>query len=193
VAALKMMKEKYPSVNISLNQVPSSKSVYQIQNGELDCAVIYEHSSTLAENLKTRRLTKTCRCAVVSGDSPLAQKETLTLSDIEGEAVIFMKSSELITYRQFCDYRTRLGISTKNDSFVENMSEMALQIELTGGIGITGLYNQYGRDEKIKFIPIKDLNGEENETYLALAWREGDKNPIISTFCDILSQQIENQ
>lgn len=190
VTALKAFQKKYPEIHLSVEQMPSHLSIYKIRNGELDCALVYEYSAKELEELLSKRLVRTYRYAIVRKDHPLAEKDHLQLKDLAGQPLVFMKDLEHHTYLRFQASCQRLEIPIREEISVGSIVELGLQVELSGGVGITGYIAPSRFGDKVKAIPIQELNEAEEASYVALAWNRENKNLAIKWVLELLEQTI---
>lgn len=192
IAALRQFKNEYPQVNIHVHQLHSSEAVFKLISGELDCAVIYEHSAALVSGLETMRLAPLYRHVIVPQNDPLAQKKMLTIHDLQGRHMVFMKAVEEFTYDKIHSNLRKHGIKPQGETIVSNLAEMALQAELGGGIGITGLISQYDNNTNVKLLPFEPLEDEANTNYAAFARREDNENKLVSALGKILKTSAKD-
>ena len=190
VAALKTFRKEYPEINLTVEQMPSHQSIHRVRNGELDCALVYEYSAKELEELLSKRLVRTFRYAIIRKDNPLAKQEQIALKDLSGHALIFMKELEKHTYQRFQASCQHLEISIREEIFVGSIVEMGLQVELSGGIGITGFIAPSRFGDSVKAIPIQELNEPEEASYVALTWNRENRNPAIQWIRELLEQAI---
>lgn len=195
VSALKAFRLKYPGVTLCVEQQPSHESIYKVQNGELDCALVYEHSARSLEHLRSKRLIRTYRYALIHKDHPLSQKESVSITDLARHTLVFMKGQENHTYRRFHSACQRQEIPIKNEVVVGSLVEMGVQVDLSDGIGITGFMDPARLGTKVKAVPITELNDPEEAAFIALTWNSENSNPAVQWMLELLEHAIleENQ
>lgn len=192
VTALKELRGDYPGVRFTLRQMRSSEAVFALRAGSLDCALIFEHSAALTEGLVTCPLVEIRRYAVVPRADPLAGREQLTPEMLAGRTLVFMKDYEEVTYSETMAALNRLGISVPEPILAANPTEMRIQVELTGGLGITGLNPTHIGGTRLAFVPLALPEDSGKPHCLALAWRAGSKNPVIAAFAERLTDKTRD-
>lgn len=192
ITALRQFKDEFPQVVIHLSQLTSRDAVFKIQSRDLDCAVIFEHSAQLVEGLSTTRLAPLYRHVIVPRYDPLSKKSTISLSDLDGRHLLFLKSIEEFTYSQIHRQLEIHNVKPRGETLVDQLAEMMLQAELGGGIGITGHVSQYDSEANISFLPLERFEDEEDSNFAAFAWREDDNNILIAALRSILVRNAKD-
>ncbi len=189
LTAVKALRAEHPGLKVSLRPVASRESVFQVARGELDCALIYERSAALTQGLSVERLTSLSRWAVVSTAHPLAEREHIHLKDLSGETLVFLKGLEPVTYREFRAEAGSQGLSSWPEAAARDLSELLLQVEVNGSVGITGHWPHHG--ENVRFLPLEELSGEGPDHSLALCWREDAATPLTEGFREKLREALK--
>ena len=193
IQALKKLKSENPEIKLTVGQLPSHVSVHKVQNGELDCAIVYEHSLKAVDRLCSRRLLPTCRYAVLRADHPLAERKSVPIDRLVGEPLIFLKDLENHTYQRFFSYVHQKELPVAEELTAASIAEMYAQIELFGCIGITAFPSPGKLAPNFRRIPIDELNGPEEASYIAFAWNRENRNPSIQKLLTLIELAVEEE
>ncbi len=186
--ALKMLGEKYPKLNITVEtDVYNQKQ--KILNKEADIAMSYmEPFGTFEDRLEYRPIKETPLYAVVNKNSPLAQKEKIGLSDLVNENIIVPAEQIHEGYVNNLEYFFRNFRQVPNILGIIHSFHLEYQAILNKGVVITTMESikQNNEDivhyfsENLKFYPL-----DEAPIVSAFCWGKNNSSKYIKEFLDL--------
>ena len=190
--ALFRMRDHYPSIHLSVKQNNTQESVKEVQNGDLDCAMVFEHKGSMPDDVEICKLDKTARYAMLPSSHPLAESEKVHISDLEGETLVVLADNERLTRTDLHTELKNQHINVARELEVRSITGMAFQVVLSGAIGITALIDSFSGQKDIVFREIPELTHDDKENYRALIWKKDNTNPSIRVFTDLLTEELSN-
>ncbi|WP_093728691.1 LysR family transcriptional regulator [Terribacillus halophilus] len=176
---LKQFKERYPSVEFSLNQGSTEELINQLREGKLDLCICNMDQGM--EGLAWRKLWTDQLYVYVSDTHPLAQEEQLALKQIEKEPFLLIRPgySARVMFEQIVE---KYGLEPKIAFESEDM--MTILGFVAAGQGIALLPSMETLHmHHVKSIPLM----EPTERQIGVAWREGSvRSPASEHFVEQL-------
>lgn len=96
----KKFRAEYPNVDISINERKNETCIYNLERGKTDLAVVIQpekKNGYIYEAVKKEILT-----IVMPDDHILAQKEELSLKELEGERIAYHEGSSSVVFMEQC-------------------------------------------------------------------------------------------
>lgn len=167
-------KEQYPYIEILLTEVGTKRIREEIETGELDIGLVCSVTSS-NENLETIRFLKDPLQLIVHESHPLAQKKTVTLSDLSEEAFIIYRK-DFILYDRIIEECSKVGFfpaiaceTTQKDLFIEMVQAK---------LGIALLPQKIASKIPYKSIKRIPFNEEVIHLELGITWKKNKYLPF---------------
>ena len=190
VHAMREMKLEYPGVHISVISAGSVDLVPMIESGELDCGVVWSKSVMSSDKMDMMKLVPTHKYAVLSSEHPLAERASVSLRDLIGLPIIYMKDQETRTYQMVSQVCQEIGLSLMEAEPANNYDEMIMRVSVGGEAAISSFAyaDHYYKD--VVFRPISDLEQAEINGWRVLIWQKNNTNEGVRTLCAILEKHL---
>ena len=178
---VRVFRERHPAIELRAEEMPIAAIVAGIRDGSLDAGL---SRPPLVDDLETDEILREPVAAVLPEGHPLADRQTLTLGELEDEPwVLTARSSWPPWHRKYdqdfalAGYRPRVvqrGTSPQN-----------LLALVTAGVGITRLplSSRSLRRGGVRFVP---LDGEE--ACVVLVWQAQAPNPALPALHAVLHE-----
>lgn len=192
VQAMRAMKREYPGIRLSMQSGGSNDLIPMVENGALDCALAWSKSVSSFEHLNGIKVELTHKYAILPSTHPLSEKEKVTLRDLAGIPIIFLKERETRTYQMVTSYCQELKISLMEAPLAKTFDEMMMRVSI-GGEGAVSSFvysDHYFRD--VIFRPIADLDQEEINGWRMFLWRKDTPNEGVTVLAGMLDQQLRS-
>ena len=191
VQSLRILKQEYPGLKTTIQVAGSNDLVPMVETGELDCALAWSRSILSTEKMEMMKVALTHKYAVLSSDHPLAERSALSLWDLAGIPIIFMKDRETRTHQIVLQVCQEISFSLMEAVPAADYDEMIMRVSIGGEAAITSFAysDHYYRD--VVFRPITDLEEPEINGWRVLMWRKDNTNEGVQTLRRILERQLE--
>lgn len=174
--------DKYPHVDLSLRNFSFNRLVEGLYDGSLDLAITLLFDVKDRHNLQYQIIEQTRDHIVVRKDHRLAERGTITLSDIgEDPFIIVAHEDSSISGRLILDACKKEGF-TPNVKFSPSIQTSILWVQ--AGMGVTMfdnrsmLYNNPG----VVFLNVESVS----DPSLSLVWEQDNTNPYRESFTKAL-------
>ena len=173
VQSLRILKQEYPGLKTTIQVAGSNDLV------------------PMVEKMKMMKVALTHKYAVLSSDHPLAERAALSLWDLAGIPIIFMKDRETRTHQIVLQVCQEISFSLMEAAPAADYDEMIMRVSIGGEAAITSFAysDHYYRD--VVFRPITDLEEPEINGWRVLMWRKDNTNEGVQTLRRILERQLE--
>lgn len=190
VQAMRGMKREYPGIRLSMQSAGSNDLVPMVENGSLDCALAWSKSVSSFEHLGGIKIELTHKYAILPAVHPLAEKETVSLRDLVGIPMIFLKERETRTYQMVTSHCQDMQIVLMEAAPAKTFDEMMMRVSIGGEGAISSFVysDHYFRD--VIFRPIADLDQEEINGWRMFLWRKDTSNEGVTVLARLLEQQL---
>lgn len=172
VDILRRYRREEPFVKVILHQMSRSMMMESLRDGLLDLVFTACDNPFLGEGwLEMETILEDGPCLVVGKDHPLAERESVTLAEIQGLTYVSLgRDRESVLYRIFPE-------ETLRRIYIAGVDHTSAEILVASGYGV-GLWGERlrkgDRYPALRFIPISDPPGKKK---YALAWRKGRLTP----------------
>jgi DNA-binding transcriptional LysR family regulator len=174
---LRAFRARHAAVGLRLRELNSAAAVGQLENGRIDVAFVRPDSPHPGIALET--ILREPIIAALPESHPLAGRERLSLRDLAGEPLVMLSRSGSPGVRDALEAAiARLG---GDDQLVQEAAEMQTVIGLVAaGVGLSLVPDSVRSlvRDGVVYRPL--THGPSIE--LALAWREGDRSPVLGAF-----------
>ncbi len=175
-----------PHVKVLLHQMSRRLVLERVRDGLLDLAFTACENPFLGESwLELDTILEDGPCLVVGRDHPLADREYVTLEEIQGLTYVSLGGDrESVIYRIFPE-------ETLRRIYVAGVDHTSAEILVAGGYGV-GLWSERlargNRYPELRFIPIRDCPVRKK---YAIAWRKNKLTPAGERFRDLTHRLME--
>lgn len=190
VHAMREMKQEYPGVRIAVVSAGSVDLVPMIESGELDCGVVWSKSVMSSDKMDMMKLVPTHKYAVLSSEHPLAERAAISLRDLTGLPIIYMKDREKRTYQMVSQVCQEIGLSLMEAEPANNYDEMIMRVSVGDEAAISSFAYADHYYKEVVFRPISDLEQAEINGWRVLVWRKDNENEGVQTLCAILGKHL---
>ena len=190
IHAMREMKQEYPGVRITFVSAGSVDLVPMIESGELDCGVVWSKSVMSSEKMDMMKLVPTHKYAILSSEHPLAERAVISLRDLTGIPIIYMKERETRTYQMVSQVSKEIGVSLVEAEPAENYDEMIMRVSVGNEAAISSFAYADHYYKEVVFRPISDLEQAEINGWRVLVWRRDNQNEGVQTLCTILERNL---
>ncbi|KAB3535389.1 LysR family transcriptional regulator [Alkaliphilus pronyensis] len=181
---IREFRRNYPKVELQLNQLNHGLLIEGLKNGELDVGFTLSFGVDNIGGLKSKHIFTETISVVMHCDHPLADKKSISLSALADESFIVLNRHESPQ-----GFNKTLLMCTNNGFNPNIVSEPKLiqtvLLLVDSGMGIAILPNslKLQSSPSLRFI---DIEGEQAEDELVIAWKKSNTNPSIPLFLNQL-------
>jgi DNA-binding transcriptional LysR family regulator len=193
--ALRQFHEKYPAVNIKLQEGTFHQLVNEIQNDELDLVYCMRSPTAGMANVERRLVRKGNFCCIVPKESVLSSCDVLTPEKIHGYTWIFRdeKHSTPIIAR----LQAALREQWPDNSILYSASpaQSALMVNASFGISIVVSYS-VANSEDYCLIPFETELESLEELDLIVFWQTKNTNNLVEEFANLsckIQKELDNR
>lgn len=193
-ALMRHFHQKNSNVLISFYRCPTNELAASLQQQEYDIIFTWD-STNLRHQPGIRSVTveRAHLVAALYSGHPLAQRRELCRADLRGENILYMSPDS--------------GNDSYGDAFFMQMYQAAgykpnilfrscdaesilMMVATEEGISILPDYftNKLYQADNLVFVPMK---GEDEEEEIIAAWQQGNQNPVLRRFLDMLPGAVD--
>ena len=175
---LSRFSEKYPNIQLQLSNHHPHQLLRALTRGEVDIGDMIFARALLREELVFHKLFPIRMVALLPEDHPLAQRDSIRLSDAANETLIDLEED---TVSSICTQEVirRCGVVFKNVQYTKHVETVPAAILQYRGIHITGDRVKRQAYPGIKYIPISD---EDAFCYHCSAHMTDNPNKVLPIF-----------
>jgi DNA-binding transcriptional LysR family regulator len=180
---VRRFRERHPDIDLHLERLGPPALKEALGDGDVDIAFILSSEPAPPAGQVWIKIKQDVLAAVFPFDHPLADRSSVSLSELSGEPFVFIARS---VNQEFFDYFMRMCAAS---DFSPNIVEQPVLLETTlvlveAGFGVTVLSSlaDMGTHPNLRFVP---LDGGYPIT-LGAAWKKDNENPAIPLFIELL-------
>lgn len=193
ITALKQLGETYPGLKVTLARAYSYDLVERVKSGALDCALVSEYYISPEDHLMRKLLQPITIHALMSVSNPLADRTSVSLQELAGRPLIFMRDSAPLTRTSALSHFQALELPVVEDPPAYDLEDLIMRVRIGSGVGITSFGDPNHQYSDISAVPIRELNGNAGESGRVLAWHRDCKNPGLGFLCEILDKVLSSK
>ena len=176
---LKVLREKYPAVNVDLLHAPATEETLQeLKNYSLDAVITSQSFIQNEPELKSSLISPGRLAAVFSPDCPLSEKEPLCFQDLSAYTILIhklgLRSCALQTLLSDC---LQYGLTEEQMQMREKTEEIFMSAAMGQVIGLMPECFLDGRIGKLKAVPISDCPSHYGAV---IVLRKNEANPALN-------------
>ena len=178
---LKVYEEKFPNVEIRLEQMPTSEQILALDKQEIQIGLL--PGPVERKNIDSMIVAKYPFKIVLPYDHPLATEKDIDLVDLKEESFIMTPREIGSSY-----YDLIINICNKagfNPNIQKKTYELQTVIPLVAanmGVAILPQMLEYFKREEVVFLPIKNC---DEYLKMCIAWNKEARSPLIDLFIKI--------
>ncbi len=192
--AVRAFRKAHPDVEVGLFDADTDSFVKRLVEVEADVGVCPRIAVSNEPRLEVKTLVSGCPCLAVSSEHPLAGRESVALSELEGEAFVISKSSSIsfsaeVMRAQFEKHSVMPRVSR------EASDAGSLLVLVEAGEGITLLTREFAErcpNPNLRFLDIEGF-GANWRSDIVLAWRKGSKGALLDCFLSDASAMYDRR
>ncbi|TXN37229.1 LysR family transcriptional regulator [Flagellimonas hymeniacidonis] len=176
------LKEKFPFIHTSLEELSNKAQISAILRDKLDLGFV--RLSRVPKGLKLKPVFEDTFSLVLPADHILNEKDFKSINQVATDDFILFSQDYSPQY-----YDTVLSIC-EDAGFSPNVSHKSVHaqtvfklVENKLGIAIVPTALQYGFQMKVKFIELKKI---KQRAILSMVWKEDNRNPVLQNCIDLL-------
>lgn len=184
---LAILKEQFPFINISLQQVDTFQQVESIINHQIDIGVV----RIIPENsaLESKLCIEETFLAAIPRTHPLASKKILALKDFDNQSVIMYS----ISWKPFYDLLTHAfeNEDTKPNYVQFEANTMNILSLVNAGFGAALVPESAStfKFDNVVYIPLSTTQNLANKMYFT--WRKDNENEAFHLIKDVIMTHIK--
>ena len=184
--ALGAFRARHHDVELQLRELTTAAQLRQLESGQIDVGVIRPASDRPGLVIET--VLEEPVVVALPESHRLASRERIDLEDLAGESLVMLGQGESPGIRRALAATTeRLG------GEVQEVREMQTVIGLVrAGVGLS-LVPASLRALTRAGVVYRDIDGGDVTLALALAWRTGDRSPVLSAFRELTREVVARQ
>lgn len=184
-------KSKYTDLHIESNLMTPAEMLQRFNTGKLDMAILYQSEFDKQAKLKCmplhRKLLKICIC--MAKTHPLAEKEDLSLADLQFETLGILNNKWSLDYerKQTLFFGFQKAPVPKAKRFYSSRRE--LEIALVAGQCVTIVYEPMFLNEDDRLY-MKYLDMPQLSSRISLYWKDDSMTTKARALGDILKEKL---
>lgn len=175
----------YPHVAVNIEQHDFLDLTDALKSGVYDFILTFRFILASISNVANRILIRQPAAIAVHRSDPLAQRENLSLKDLNGRSIITLdprKSPE--SYRTLCKHFAQEGVQLSCSRFANSTDQLLLLVEMGNGVALVDANSRLSSSPNVRLYP---LAHSECDPDICIAYRLGELNEIQQAFLDSLA------
>jgi DNA-binding transcriptional LysR family regulator len=181
---LRTFRQRFPGVHLDIRELTSAPQLAALRDKSIDLGLLREPPDGDAE-LEFRTLLTEPFVAVLPAGHPLAAQRTVPLAQLSGSPFVLLpRSAGPQLYDQIIELCDAAGFAPEiGQHAVEWQTVCAL---VAAGLGVS-LAPASVRRIRLRGVAFRSIEPRTARTRVAIAWRAGDRNPLVANLLDILA------
>ncbi|MEO9512178.1 MAG: LysR family transcriptional regulator [Flavobacteriaceae bacterium] len=176
------LKEKYPSIHTSLEELSNKAQINAILHDKLDLGFV--RLARVSKGLKLRPVFEDTFSLVLPQDHTLDELEFKSINQVKADDfILFTQDYSPLYYDTVLSICEDAGFSPKVSHKSVHAQTIFKLVENKLGIAIVPTALQYGFQMKVKFIELKRI---KQRAVLSMVWKEDNRNPALRQCMDLL-------
>lgn len=189
VEAIRRLGIERPGIRTSLVRAYSTSLVEQVERGELDCALVSSFYLSMHDNLEVRHLQPIFLYALVRKEKPMAMRERVSVCDLVGEPMVFMKDTAPRTRRCILQAFEERGLPPTEAEPVDDLEEMIMRVRTDDVVGISSFCDPNHQYPDVVAVIISEFETIEPMCGRALVWRRDGAQTEVEALNRILDDE----
>jgi DNA-binding transcriptional LysR family regulator len=181
---IKVFEERYPDITVSVELYGFKDLREKLLAGKCDAIISYNGELEDIKDLEQKNLTQVRQYIAISSKHRLADKEDLTLQELDSETFIILNPSESKkSINRLLEFLSGIGYNPRHIEYSPNLYSMAFAISQGRGFTISHRLISRGYENEIRLIPLQELF---DQIYLAMAWKKDSITPELQKLIDLI-------
>lgn len=176
---IKMFRTEYPDVHLTIESYNTTSLTEAVLCGDLDLGFTFLFAVRDFEEITRRVLCREQFCILLSKDSPVAGKPSVTLDDLRTEHIILPQ----FVHPPFIEHFI-LDMKAGSISYTDSMESLLLQVASGFGISFVPSF-LLERNERYRNICIREMPEDFAAVDVVLAWNRDRVNSAADAFIDL--------
>ena len=180
------LRQVAPAVEINLRDMSTSEQIEALRNRRIDAGFL---RAPVSKEFESMPVINDRLILVTSKNSGLPRKATLR--DCMTQPFILISNQRAPTFR-----RHALALCAKHGfhpRLIQDTNEITTSLALArANLGVTLIPQSFGTAH-ITGVRVRNLDDPEASWAVSAAWREGDSNPVLKRFIELLREEIASR
>lgn len=186
-AAVQKHKQRYPRIELRLQELSSGAQVEALRNGTIDIGFIREAGKI--GDITAQPIVKEKFIAVLASGHPLAGTKVLRLKDFEEEPFVhFPRSVAPALYDKVNTVFAKAGFYPQVVQEAFEWQTIVSLVEANLGVSICPASFQRLRIGKVQYRPLEDV---KTTTSISVCYRTGNLSRLIPPFLHLVNEEVE--
>lgn len=180
----KRFTREYPDIIFSIQHADIGSITEQITSERADVGIAFSYEwDSYPDEFEYVRLYSESFCVVVAEDHHLASRDSIRLSDLKDESMLFL---DHLLFDFFKRFDKEMGRPVIHNSAVQPKSGQSLIIQVRAGLGVSALPRPLAR-ELCAGCKLLEIEGCDTSFDVLMLWRKNSINPSLPLFLDMAS------
>jgi len=184
-AALRILRDKLPNIDVMISSQSSPQLADAIVKGSVDAAFLRREQDV--PDLAFRRLVKEPLVVVLPSAHRLAKRKAITPGDLVGETFVGVSHTAPVLRAIIDDYLQRSGVNITPDHETEHVVMGVSLIASTGGVALLPAYVQNFLTRSVTSRPLK---GDAPTVELVFGYKKSNESPILKLLLSRLDELV---
>ena len=189
VEAIRRLSIERPGIHTSLVRAYSAGLVEQVERGELDCALVSGFYLNRNDKLRVRHLQPIFQYALVRKENPMARCERVSVRDLVGKPMVFMKDTAPLTRISVLYAFEECGLPPTEAEPVNDLDEMIMRVRTDDVVGISSFCDPNHQYPDVVPVIIREFETIRPECGRALVWRRDG----VSSEVEVLNRILDDE
>lgn len=181
---IRRFRNNYPEIDLHIDQYNHGMLIEALNTGELDMGFTLGFGVDRISGLERQNILTEKLSIVMYHDHPLAHESSIKISDLTTESFIVLNRKESPQgFNQTLLICANNGFSPNIVSEPKLLSTVLMLVDTGMGIAILPKSLKFNSSPSLRFI---DIQGDQNEYELVVAWKKSNMNKSISLFLNEL-------
>ena len=184
-AALQILRDELPSVDVLISSQYSPQLAKALVDGKIDAAILRREKGV--PGLTLRLLAKEPLVAILRADHRLAARKTLAPRDLEGEIFVGVSNTAPVLRALVDEYLKKSGVNIRPAHEVDHLAMAMSLIASTRGIA---LLPAYAKNFMPAAVTSRSLDGDAPTIDLVLGYKKSNDSPLLKLLISRLDELI---
>jgi len=144
-----------------------------LQNGRLDFIFTFSFEAEAMENVSCHIVLKQLPALVISAKHPLAQKDELTLEDLNDVPFVALHSQQsAVSYQIATETYAMAGFEPVNIRYTDSSEQLLLLVEIGAGATVVDENSRISSSPNVRVYPVRNASRNPD---LCLVWKNSEE------------------
>jgi LysR family transcriptional regulator, hca operon transcriptional activator len=175
--AMSILKDEFPSIDVTISSDYSPRLAERLMRGELDAAFLRPEAAI--PDLEYAVITREPLVVIMPSDHRLAARAAVAVEELAKENFIGMSKTAPVLQVIIDEYLKRAGLDLRADHEIDNLAMAMSLVASTRGVALTPAYAQHFLPSSVISRP---LEGEAPTIDLVIGYNRSNNSPILELF-----------